>query len=122
MGFGLPPVLQLARVPPLRVIRRDVGALKPASIAVLAAGAIGFAALLLAVASDLKMGLIAVGGFRGGDRGVCAAVVAGGRPAATCRCRVRRAALDGSGDAPDRGPPGVCGAAGVGAERRACWR
>ncbi len=63
MGFGLPPVLQLAQVPPLRVIRRDVGALKPASIAVLAAGAIGFAALLLAVSSDLKMGLIAVGGF-----------------------------------------------------------
>ena len=63
MGFGLPPVLQLAQVPPLRVIRRDVGALKPASIAVLAAGAIGFAALLLAVASDVKMGLIAVGGF-----------------------------------------------------------
>ena len=63
MGFGLPPVLQLAQVPPLRVIRRDVGALKPASIAVLAAGAIGFAALLLAVSSDLKLGLIAVGGF-----------------------------------------------------------
>jgi putative ABC transport system permease protein len=63
MGFGLPPVLQLAQVPPLRVIRRDVGALKPASIAVLAAGAVGFAALLLAVASDVKMGLIAVGGF-----------------------------------------------------------
>jgi len=63
MGFGLPPVLQLARVPPLRVIRRDVGALKPASIAVLAAGTVGFAALLLAVASDLKLGLIAVGGF-----------------------------------------------------------
>jgi putative ABC transport system permease protein len=64
-GFGVPPVLQLARVPPLRVIRRDVGALKPASIAVLAAGAAGFAALLLAVASDLKLGLIAVGGFAG---------------------------------------------------------
>jgi putative ABC transport system permease protein len=63
MGFGLPPVLQLAQVPPLRVIRRDVGALKPASIAVLAAGAVGFAALLLAVSSDLKLGLIAVGGF-----------------------------------------------------------
>ncbi|SHN29627.1 ABC transporter permease [Rhizobacter sp. OV335] len=65
MGFGLPPVLQLAQVPPLRVIRRDVGALKPASIAVLAAGAIGFAALLLAVSSDLTLGLIAVGGFAG---------------------------------------------------------
>ena len=65
MGFGLPPVLQLAQVPPLRVIRRDVGALKPASLAVLAAGALGFAALLLAVSSDLKLGLIAVGGFAG---------------------------------------------------------
>ena len=65
LGFGLPPVLQLASVPPLRVIRRDVGALKPASIAVLAAGAIGFAALLLAASSDLKLGLIAVGGFAG---------------------------------------------------------
>ncbi len=65
MGFGLPPVLQLARVPPLRVIRRDVGALAPASAAVLAAGALGFAALLVAVASDLRLGLIAVGGFAG---------------------------------------------------------
>ena len=63
LGFGLPPVLQLAQVPPLRVIRRDVGALKPASIAVLAAGALGFVALLMAVSSDLKLGLIAVGGF-----------------------------------------------------------
>jgi putative ABC transport system permease protein len=62
-GFGLPPVLQLSRVPPLRVIRRDMGELKPASIAVLAAGALGFAALLLAASSDVKLGLIAVGGF-----------------------------------------------------------
>ena len=63
MGFGLPPVLQLARVPPLRVIRRDVGGLKPASFAVLGAGLAGFTALLIAVSSDLKLGLIAVGGF-----------------------------------------------------------
>ena len=64
-AFGLPPVLQLARVPPLRVIRRDVGALKPASVAVLALGVAGFAALLVAASSDLKLGLIAVGGFAG---------------------------------------------------------
>ena len=65
LAFGLPPVLQLAQVPPLRVIRRDVGGLKPASLAVLAIGIAGFAALLLAVSSDLKLGLIAVGGFAG---------------------------------------------------------
>ena len=65
VAFGLPPVLQLAQVPPLRVIRRDVGALRPASLAVLALGVLGFAALLLAASSDLKLGLIAVGGFAG---------------------------------------------------------
>jgi putative ABC transport system permease protein len=62
-GFGLPPVLQLARVPPLRVIRRDVGGLKASSLGVLLAGTGGFVALLMAVSSDLKLGLIAVGGF-----------------------------------------------------------
>lgn len=63
VAFGLPPVLQLAQVPPLRVIRRDVGALRPASLAVLGLGVAGFAALLLVVSSDLKLGFIAVGGF-----------------------------------------------------------
>lgn len=63
LGFGLPPVLQLSSVPPLRVIRRDLGELKPASLLVLAAGGVGFAALLLAVSSDIKLGAITVGGF-----------------------------------------------------------
>ena len=63
MAFGLPPVLQLAQVPALRVIRRDVGNLRPASLGVLAIGVAGFAALLLTVSSDLMLGLIAVGGF-----------------------------------------------------------
>src|SRR5262245_26108018 len=65
LSFGLPPVLQLARVPPLRVIRRDLGALQPASLAVLGAGVAGFTALLLAASSDLKLGGLAVGGFAG---------------------------------------------------------
>ena len=40
LAFGLPPVLQLSRVPPLRVIRRDVGGLKGASVSVLVAGSV----------------------------------------------------------------------------------
>jgi putative ABC transport system permease protein len=63
LAFGLPPVLQLAQVPPLRVIRRDIGGLKPASLTVLGVGILGFAALLMAASSDVKLGLIAVGGF-----------------------------------------------------------
>ena len=63
MAFGLPPVLQLAQVPPLRVIRRDVGQLKPATLAVLGLGVAGFALLLLAASRDLLLGGIAVGGF-----------------------------------------------------------
>ncbi|NMM12136.1 MAG: FtsX-like permease family protein [Rhodoferax sp.] len=63
LAFGLPPVLQLAQVPPLRVIRRDVGNLKPVSLGVLGLGVAGFATLLLAASSDVKLGLIAVGGF-----------------------------------------------------------
>ena len=63
LAFGLPPVLQLAQVPPLRVIRRDVGSLKPASLAVLGLGLAGFVTLLLATSSDLKLGFITVGGF-----------------------------------------------------------
>jgi putative ABC transport system permease protein len=63
LAFGLPPVLQLAHVPPLRVIRRDVGPLRPASLGVLALGVLGFAALLLVTSSDWQLGLISVGGF-----------------------------------------------------------
>jgi len=63
LGFGLPPVLQLARVPPLRVLRRDVGTPKAASLGVLAGAFLGFAALMVMSARDVKLGLISVGGF-----------------------------------------------------------
>ncbi len=62
-AFGLPPVLQLAQVPPLRVIRRDVGGLKATSGGVLLLGIAGFAALLMAASRDVLLGGIAVGGF-----------------------------------------------------------
>ena len=58
-------MLQLAHVPALRVIRRDVGDLKPMSAGVWILGVLGFAVLLVAASRDLYLGLIAVGGFAG---------------------------------------------------------
>ncbi|MBL8279664.1 MAG: ABC transporter permease [Pelomonas sp.] len=65
LGFGLPPVLQLAAVPPLRVIRRDLGAPKAGSLLVLGAGVAGLAAILVVLAGDLTLGGIAAAGFAG---------------------------------------------------------
>ncbi len=65
IAFGLPPVLQLASVPALRVIRRDVGELKATTVSVWALGLMGFAGLLVVVSRDLKLGLMVVGGFAG---------------------------------------------------------
>ena len=98
------------------------GALKPASIAVLAAGALGFVALLLAVGERPQAGPDRGRRLRGGGRAVRAAVLAGGAAAAPRRARGARAALAGAGDAPDRGAAGLRGAAGVGARASACWR
>jgi putative ABC transport system permease protein len=63
LAFGLPPVLQLASVPALRVMRRDVGDLKATTLSVWALGLTGFALLLIAVSRDLKLGFMVVGGF-----------------------------------------------------------
>ena len=63
VAFGLPPVLQLAKVPPLRVIRRDLGQVQVRSGLVLAMGLVGFALTLLMVSRNLTLGLITVGGF-----------------------------------------------------------
>ena len=64
-AFGLPPILQLAQVPALRVIRRDLGPLRAASLGVMGLGLLGFSALLLSASKDLWLGLMVVGGFAG---------------------------------------------------------
>ena len=63
LAFGLPPVLQLAKVPAMRVIRRDMGGLQAASVGVLLTGLLGFAAALMWASRDVKLGLMTVGGF-----------------------------------------------------------
>ena len=63
LAFGLPPVLQLAQVPAMRVIRRDLGGLQSASVGVLLTGLFGFAGALLWASRDVKLGLLTVGGF-----------------------------------------------------------
>jgi len=65
LAFGLPPVLQLASVPALRVIRREVGEPKAVTWVVSAVGLIGFAILLVVASRDLFLGLMVVGGFAG---------------------------------------------------------
>lgn len=64
VAFGLPPVLALARVPPLRVLHRDAGTAGTWSawFALLTGGA-GSVALLMAVARDATLGLLTLAGF-----------------------------------------------------------
>jgi len=61
-GFGLPPVVQLARVPALRVIRRELGRPKAASLMVLLAALCSFVTLLWVVANDTLLAGVAIGG------------------------------------------------------------
>jgi putative ABC transport system permease protein len=63
LGFALPPLAQLRHVPPLRVLRKDVG-LPTGRVAVgYLAGLAGFFALLLWSSNDLKIGSLTAGGF-----------------------------------------------------------
>ncbi|MCX8005796.1 MAG: FtsX-like permease family protein [Burkholderiaceae bacterium] len=62
-GFALPPLAQLREVPPLRVLRKDVGLPRARALAGYAGGALAFLALLLWAAGDLKLGALTAGGF-----------------------------------------------------------
>ena len=64
-GFAFPPLLQLGKVPTLRVLRRELGPPQPFLLGGYALGVVVLAGLLLLVAGDLRLGAYAIGGFAG---------------------------------------------------------
>ena len=65
LAFGLPSILQMARIPPLAVLRRSLGRLQSAPFVTVLAGVGAFGVLLWLQAGDVRLGLIAAGGFIG---------------------------------------------------------
>jgi len=63
LGFAAVPVLRLAGVPPLRVLRRDLGPPATSVWVALACAVLAFALLLLWYAGDRKVAIYATGGF-----------------------------------------------------------
>jgi putative ABC transport system permease protein len=65
LACGLPTVLQLAQVPALRVIRRELGQPSAAALSVWGFALLGIASLLVATAGNLSLGLLVLSGFAG---------------------------------------------------------
>ncbi|MCX7212518.1 MAG: ABC transporter permease [Burkholderiales bacterium] len=66
LGFAAVPLMRLAGVPPLRVLRRDLGAPPIAAWVAALTALLAFSALLLWVSGDRKLAGIAIGGFAAG--------------------------------------------------------
>jgi len=62
LGFAIPPLVALRRVPPLRVLRRDLGLPDTAGMAGYAIGVVALAGLILWEAQDPKVGAYVLGG------------------------------------------------------------
>jgi putative ABC transport system permease protein len=65
-GFGMPPVLALARTAPIRVLRRDLGAAPVSSRIIYGVAIASIAALLIIQTGDLELSGYVLGGTAGG--------------------------------------------------------
>jgi len=63
LGFTLPPLLRLRNVSTLRVLRRDLGAAEPLSLAAFVLGLAALSALIVWQAGDVRLGSYALAGF-----------------------------------------------------------
>jgi putative ABC transport system permease protein len=62
-GFAFPPLLQLSKVPTLRVLRRELGAPQASLLGGYFIGLLMLGGLILLVAGDLRLGGMAAAGF-----------------------------------------------------------
>ncbi len=64
-AFGLPPIVRLRRVPPLRVLRRDLGAPPLSALGLYGLGAVALAGLMWWISHDLPLTLWLAAGTAG---------------------------------------------------------
>ena len=63
LGFAMPALARLRRVPPARVLRRDLDAAPARDLAGYALGALGLALMIWWFAGDAKLAVVVAGGF-----------------------------------------------------------